>query len=80
MQEVSPAQQQVVLGLELVPLAPAVIRNQASASTSSGGLSEDGRSEVTELRTTKDVLAGTYCLELRGSGRYSVTVYCPDSP
>jgi hypothetical protein len=78
-QEVSPGQQ-VALGLELVPLAPAAIRNQPSASTSRGGLSEDGRSEVTEMRTTKYVLAGTYCLELRGSGRYTVTVYRPSSP
>jgi hypothetical protein len=76
----TPTGEQVALGLELVPLAPAAARNQASAGTSRGVPSEDGRSMVTEFRTTRDVLAGTYCLELRGTGRYTVTVYSATSP
>ncbi len=76
----TPIGEQVSLGLELVPLAPAAARNQAGASTSRGVPSEDGQSVITEFRTTKDVLAGTYCLELRGIGRYTVSVYSPNSP
>ena len=61
----TPAGEQVALGLELVPLAPAVARNHARGHEPRRSRA-DGRWMVTEFRTTGDVLAGTYSSNCAG--------------